>query len=53
MNNEIAGKMISAVNGLDDVMAATANELKATTSGMPVHNAMLHDLLFCKQLYEF
>lgn len=38
--------MISAVNGLDDVIAATANELKATTSGMPVHNAMLNDLVF-------
>jgi len=43
MNNEIAGKIMSAVNGLDNVRAAMANELKATRSGMPVHNVMLHD----------
>ena len=43
MNNEIAGKIMSAVNGLDDVRAAMANELKATRSGMPAHNVVLHD----------
>lgn len=53
MNNEIAGKMISAVNGFDDVKAATANELKATRSGMPVHNAMLNDLHFVSNSMNF
>ena len=46
MNKEIAGKIRSAVNGREEVMAAVVNELNATNRGMPVHNAILHDCLF-------
>jgi hypothetical protein len=42
MNNAIAGKMISDVSGLDDVSAAVAKELNATSKGIPLHKATLH-----------
>jgi hypothetical protein len=42
MNNAIAGKMISDVSGLDDVTAAVAKELNATSKGIPFHKAVLH-----------
>ena len=47
MNSEIAGKMRSAVSGLDDTIAAVVNELKATSSGMPDHRAILNDCTTC------
>jgi hypothetical protein len=46
MNKEIAGKIRSAVNGREEVMAVVVNELNATNRGMPVHNAILHDYLY-------
>ena len=52
MNNEIAGKMTSAVNGLDDTTAAVPNEAKATSCGMPVHNVMPHACTICKKRPE-
>lgn len=42
MNKEIAGKIMSDVRGLLETRAAVASELKATSKGMPVHNAELH-----------
>jgi hypothetical protein len=42
MNNAIAGKMTSDVRGLDEVNAAVANELNATSKGIPLHKATLH-----------
>lgn len=32
MNNEIAGNIMSLVNGLDDILAAVAKELNATST---------------------
>ena len=43
MNNEIAGKIMSEVKGFELVMAAVAKELNATSRGMPVQRAILHD----------
>lgn len=43
MNNEMAGKMTSEVSGFDDVTAAVAKELNATSSGIPVHKVILSD----------
>lgn len=32
MNNEIAGNMMSLVNGFEEILAAVAKELKATST---------------------
>ena len=37
MNSEIAGKIMSAVMGFEEVNAAVAKELNPTRSGIPVH----------------
>lgn len=42
INNAIAGKMTSDVKGLDEVNAAVAKELNATSKGIPFHKATLH-----------
>jgi len=42
INKEIAGNMMSDVSGFEEVAAATANELKATSRGTPLHSAELH-----------
>jgi hypothetical protein len=41
MNREMAGKMMSDVSGFEEVKAALAKELKATSKGIPVHNVVL------------
>jgi hypothetical protein len=41
MNNDIAGKMTSDVKALEEVSAATAKELNATSKGIPLHNVEL------------
>lgn len=43
MNNDIAGKIKSEVRGFEDMMAAVAKELNATSKGIPLHIAMLQD----------
>ena len=43
INNDIAGKIKSEVRGLDDMVAAVAKELKATSKGIPLHRAILAD----------
>ena len=43
MNNEIAGNITSEVKGLDEVTAAVAKELKATSRGIPLQRAIFHD----------
>ena len=40
MNNEMAGKIMSAVIGVEEVNAAVANELNPTRSGIPLHKVM-------------
>jgi hypothetical protein len=41
INSEMAGKMISAVKGREDIVAAVANEANATTRGIPDQRAVL------------
>jgi len=43
MNNDIAGKIKSEVRGLEDMVAAVAKELNATSKGIPLHIAILAD----------
>jgi hypothetical protein len=43
MNNDIAGKIKSEVSGLEDMVAAVAKELNATSRGIPLHKAILED----------
>ena len=43
INNDIAGKIKSEVRGLEDMVAAVAKELKATSKGIPLHRAILAD----------
>ncbi len=50
MNKEIAGNMTSDVNGFEEVAAATANELKATSRGTPLHSAELHAFVSNQQI---
>ena len=49
INNDIAGKIKSEVRGLEDMVAAVAKELNATSKGIPLHRAMLED---CKALVK-
>jgi hypothetical protein len=41
MNNAIAGNMTSEVRGRDEVRAAVAKELNATSRGIPLHKVVL------------
>jgi hypothetical protein len=43
MKSEILGNITSEVNGIDEVQAAVAKELKATRSGIPLPSAALND----------
>lgn len=43
MKSDMAGKMTSDVSGLEEVKAATAKELNATSRGIPVHSIILRD----------
>lgn len=44
INNAMAGKMTSDVRGLEEVSAAVAKELKATSKGIPLQRAELQAL---------
>ena len=43
INNDIAGKIKSEVRGLEDMVAAVAKELNATSKGIPLHRAIFAD----------
>lgn len=44
INNAIAGNMTSEVRGREEVKAAVAKELNATSNGMPFHSVVLNAL---------
>lgn len=48
MKSDIEGKMTSEVNGLDDTTAATANELKATSTrrALLIYFNLSHELTY-------
>jgi hypothetical protein len=41
MNSDMAGKITSDVKTAEEVRAAVAKELNATSKGMPLHNVVL------------
>lgn len=43
MNREMAGKITSDVKGREEVTAAVAKELNATSNGMPLQSAIFQD----------
>ena len=47
MNSEMAGKIMSAVIGVEEVNAAVAKELNATRSGIPLHKVVFRAWEVC------